>query len=144
MNLVKENIQKNSREEGSMGKKLLVLAGLMAALFMASTAWAQCQESGFTIQAVPNKACTTGETYVVDFIVTNNTGGDLSGLKIQGGTAAWVTPITGDGDCVTKVVEGDGSLYTPPPMNPKKSKKNQNQNQIFVYKPFTANNNIEG
>lgn len=118
-------------------KKLMVLtlAALVVGL-MAGGALAQCDTpSEFTIQAVPNTTCTGDGTYVVDFIVTNNTGGALSGLKIQGGTAAWVMPVASveAGDCGTQVVEGSGVLDTPPPMNPKKSNKGQNKNNIYVY-----------
>jgi hypothetical protein len=72
-----------------MGKKLVVLVGLAAALLMASGAMAG--DFAIRAEAVTCEVVEDGIAYTVEIAVANGTEQAITDIKVQGGTAAWVS-----------------------------------------------------
>jgi hypothetical protein len=106
-----------------MGRKLMVLVGLAAALLMASVAMA----GDFTIraEAVECEVVEDGIAYTVEITVANDTGQPITDLKVQGGTAAWVSMAEWDD---FEQAENPQAKKLPA----KSDKEEKNQNVILV------------
>jgi hypothetical protein len=124
--LVKKITYKLDGETMVRAKKLLALLGGLALLLgLAAGASAQDFENSFTISAVAvscDEATGLGEfDFTVDITLTNYSGSDLSNIKIQGGTAAWVTVVSAPG--LDQVENPHGKLL---PAKSGKATKNNN------------------
>ena len=99
-------------------RKMMILACLAATLFFASGAMAD----SFTIQAEPVCYTDMGEgAFFYEGKITVATDYDIAEtIKVQGGTAAWVT--VSDWDDFVQAVNGNGKLL--PAKNGKASKNN--------------------